>query len=476
MNFLYFYWLFWFLYCIQITDNFKLFHFIRKHVSKKNHTNNFKDINGFYGLIGGEKTNKVSISGDGIIQSVFIENGKVKQFIKKTVSTDRRKFMYKYPMLSEYLDKNWFGICIYMLKMLNMLNINANFDGRANTGLYYWKNARLLLALHERDNPYGFFIDFYNNNLFEYGKINAKSIPRVFTAHPHEDFTNKNLISATYNLFGLKRGTVITNYDMYDLKPKQSYIIPTKYNSIVHDIISTENNVYIPDCPLIMDYYKIMQPNSPIPMKFDKKQKSRIGIWNKATQTTQWIQFNYSFFTFHFVDVNENIGGNENITYIDVCLFDKINMDRLNDNLPQLYRLAIDKSNSSGIVYKKSLLNDIYSDFPTKLNGTNGEKHLLLTLELNETKTIRMSGFVILDRNLNTMVHFKLPGNESSFCGQLAFDEKTKSIIGFCNIDNGSYFFLYDLQSKQVEYQLITEIDNSIIRVQNGFHSIFIDR
>jgi len=101
---------------------------------------------------------------------------------------------------------------------------------------------------------------------------------------------------------------------------------------------------------------------------------------------------------------------------------------------------------------------------------------LLLTLELNEIKAIRMSGFVILDRNLNTMVHFKLPGNESSFCGQLSFNEKTQSVIGFCNINNVSYLFLYDLQSKQVEYQLITEIDNSIIRVQNGFHSIFIDR
>jgi hypothetical protein len=87
-----------------------------------------------------------------------------------------------------------------------------------------------------------------------------------------------------------------------------------------------------------------------------------------------------------------------------------------------------------------------------------------------------MSGFVILDRNLKTMTHFKLPGNESSFCGQLSFHEKTKSIIGFCNIDNGSYFFLYDLQSKQVEYQLITELDNSRIGIQNGFHSIFIDR
>jgi hypothetical protein len=83
MKFLYFYWLFWFLYCIPITDNFKLFHFIR--TFNKKTTNNFKDINGFYGLIGGEKTNQVSISGDGIIQSVFIENGKVQKFIKKPV-------------------------------------------------------------------------------------------------------------------------------------------------------------------------------------------------------------------------------------------------------------------------------------------------------------------------------------------------------------------------------------------------------
>ena len=47
MKFLYFYWLFWFLYCIPITDNFKLFHFIR--TFNKKTTNNFKDINGFYG-------------------------------------------------------------------------------------------------------------------------------------------------------------------------------------------------------------------------------------------------------------------------------------------------------------------------------------------------------------------------------------------------------------------------------------------
>jgi hypothetical protein len=171
--------------------------------------------------------------------------------------------------------------------------------------------------------------------------------------------------------------------------------------------------------------------------------------------------------------VNENIGGNENITYIDVCLFDNINMDKLNENLPQLYRLAIDKTNSSGIVYKKSKLSDINVDFPTKVNGPNGEKHLLLTLELNEAKTIRMSGFVILDKNLRTMVQFKLPGKQSSFCGELSFDEKTKSVIGFCNIENESYLFLFDLQSKNVEYQRI-ELDN--YRIQNGFHSIFIDR
>ena len=123
MKFLYFYWLFWFLYCIPITDNFKLFHFIR--TFNKKTTNNFKDINGFYGLIGGEKTNQVSISGDGIIQSVFIENGKVQKFIKKPVLTDRRKFMNSHPFLSQYLHNNWFGICIYILKMFNMLNIRA---------------------------------------------------------------------------------------------------------------------------------------------------------------------------------------------------------------------------------------------------------------------------------------------------------------------------------------------------------------
>jgi hypothetical protein len=474
MKFLYFYWLFWFLYCIPITDNFKLFQFIR--IRTKKTTNNFKDINGFYGLIGGEKTNKVSISGDGIIQCVFIENGKVQKFIKKPILTDRRKFMNSHPFLSQYLDNNWFGICIYILKMFNMLNIHANFNGRANTGLYYWKNARLLLALHERDNPYGIFIDFHNNNLLDYGKINSNSIQREFSAHPYDDFSRSEIVSATYNLFGCKRGTVITQYDMYDLCQKQSYNIPTKYNSIVHDIVSTEDNIYIPDCPLVIDYCKIMQPNSPIPMKFDKKQKSRIGIWNKATQTTQWIHFNYSFFIFHFVYVNENINGNENIIYLDVCLFSNINMDQLNANLPQLYRLTIDKKNSSGFVYKKKLLENIYTDFPTRLNGINGEKHLLLTLELNEDKTIRMSGFVILDKNLNVVVHFKLPGKQSSFCGELAFDEKTQSIIGFCNVENESYLFLYDLRSKQVEYQLISSDTYNDYKIQNGFHSIFIDK
>jgi len=427
--------------------------------------NPFSSLNGFYGLIGGEKGHKISLSGDGIIQGVFIENGKVCKTVRNKVLTDRVDFIKKYPFMEKYINSNLFLVLISIGKFLNVVDKEINFEGRANTGLFLWEENNVILALHERDRPYVIQIDFNNKIILNLGKITNynKNVHSVVSAHPSYHKMKKQIISVEYDLFG---DSTISIYNSTDFSPIMRECIQTKYMSIIHDFISSYDNIYIPDCPLEFDLYKLVHTDSAIPMSFFKNKPSRIGIWNKNTQKTDWITFPSSFFLFHFVNVYEF---NNNITYIDVCLFNDIDMENLNRNLPKLCRLIIDKNKNYGRIEYPNELSNIYTDFPTQLPDYNV---CLLKLDVNSDKSqIRSRGFVIVDNNLKLHTNFTLPGIDSYFCGQLSFCEKTNSILGFCVISGESNLFLYDIQNGFHEFQ---KLENYTL--ENGFHSIFYNK
>ena len=422
----------------------------------------FNNINGFFGTIGGKKLNKISLSGDGIIQGVFIEKGKPKQVVCHTIMTDRQVFIKKYSSYYFLLQSNFFNILLFIGKHLKLIDNNINYEGRANTGLIFLKNHDLLLALYERDRPYSLYIDYKNNCIYDYCKILTHN--PTFSAHPHLLSHNK-IESLDYNVFGNHKGSWLHTYDdVLNLEKKQ--FIKTKYNSIVHDSISTHDYVYLPDCPLVFDMWKIIMSDTHIPMTF-KKLPTSIIRFNKHTEKIDRYMFNESFFCFHFVGVKES----ETEILLDVCMFEKIDMDHLNKHLPKLYRLVINKETHEGSVFQPSQLQFLHLDFPIKFIHNNEMKYALNCLRVEDNNVI-MYGFVVLDTHLNILNFFEFPNKNDTFVGEIAYDNKSGCLIGLCIKDNRNVLFFYDINECKPEYQKLEHPHGGEL-FSGGFHSIF---
>lgn len=440
-------------------------------ISKFIPINNFNKINGFYGLIGGVNSHETKITEDGILQGVFIENGKIVKYVKHIVNTDRQQLMNKHPETRNMINSRLMSIIVYLLKKIDYLPGTFNIEGKANTGLISVKENHICV-LHERDFPYEIKIDFDKKCVDTTKKIIFESHNNMFSAHSTYNKKNNLIESVTYQIIGPDNGIYISQYDNKFNLLNQNHV-KTKYNSIVHDFISTKNHIYVPDCPLELDMVKVLFKESSIPLTFDKNKMSRIGIWDKRSETMQWIGFKESFFIFHFINAVEI---DDNIIVLDACVFDNIDFEQLNKNFPYVRRLIIDKKKREGYSYIINHLKNIPMDFPTKINDD-----CFLLLSLNHINNVlKIPGFYILDKNHNIMRKFMLPTQYDTIYGQISYDEKSGNLVGLCSKYSIPCLFFYNINNDEISFQFITsDITEDLHRpvsLERGFHSIFIPK
>jgi carotenoid cleavage dioxygenase-like enzyme len=146
---------------INFGPSFKISNYeISKDIKYKlnNHdTNKIKNISGFYGLIGPNKTStNVSnlfdlFNEDGVIQGIFFDKGNIK-FIRNFIRTDKLLYEEK----NGKIPFNYFNL--FLFNTFNKLNLLPNMFGLSNTAIINVKNK--IYTLNEQDMPYEINIDF----------------------------------------------------------------------------------------------------------------------------------------------------------------------------------------------------------------------------------------------------------------------------------------------------------------------------
>lgn len=403
-------------------------------------------FNGFYGIIGPDinitKVNTLYdlFIGDGNIQGVFFNKGEI-TFIKRYIRTDKLLYEEKNGRIPNHnLVKLFFTIC-------NKLNMLPNILGLANTALMKINNY--FYALYERDKPYKLDIDFHNKEIITLNKVNLPFI-RHFSAH--SKMQEQNVIET------IDYDVLTNSVSYYNLNPNFEIMNKTKINMnylpIVHDFLTTNNNIILLDSPFTIDFKNILY--KPLPVLLNEKKNTNILLLNKSTFTIEKYNTNKSFYLFHYADYKEN----ENYIEIYASLYDSIDFSSL--NISGKYRkIVIDKINKEVKIETKRKLEQLDLDFPIKLNDDR-----ILFRSINNNK---ITGFVIC-KGLNII---KTINFENKFiCG--------KPAINIMNEVPYLIFFAFDLHNNNKSYIIIINVNNyNIIEIpfneqlNIGFHSLF---
>jgi carotenoid cleavage dioxygenase-like enzyme len=227
---------------IKCLRDFSNKNFIKNEIEKKIEFNLpkhqmdiIKKINGFYGLIGPDiKISEIKklynfLTGNGIIQGIFLNNGNI-IFFRKYVKTEKLIFENKFGRIPE----NNFYKSIFFL--LNKIKLAPNIFGVANTALFNIENK--LYALYDRDKPYEINLDFEKKNIETIGKKNIFGL-RHFSAHSIYN-SDKIVEVIDYNVINHK--FIYYQLDP-ELKLKKSLTFNTIYFPVIHDFISTSENI-----------------------------------------------------------------------------------------------------------------------------------------------------------------------------------------------------------------------------------------
>jgi len=408
-----------------------------------------KKINGFYGLIGPDINMKTInniydlFTGDGVIQGVFIDNGKI-TYVRHFVRTEKLLYEEQNGRIpNNPLIKIIFGAFSKIRALPNLL-------GLANTVII--SVDKTAYALYERDVPYQINIDFFNKTVNTIGRVNLENIQH-FSAHSKYNKEIKTIETVDYDIFTQS----ITHFKLaQNLSIMSSNQLPMNYLPIIHDFWSTDKSLIIFDSPLSIEPTAVF--SSPMPISLKESQRTFIHVLDKNTyETTTYYIYN-GIYMFHYANCKENI------THIDIYapLYDKMDFSDLDIN--GKYRLvSINKNDKSVNIIKTPELEKLNIDFPILY----GNKTVFRTLE-NKIN----NGFIICE-DLNIIKHIKF---ENRFiCGEPAVQ----------NINDCYYLFAYsfDINNASTSFLLIINLDtyeqieiplNEPLSL--GFHSVFIGR
>ena len=214
-----------------------------------------QNMTGFYGLIGPD-IDKFTINnlydlitGDGLIQGVFFNNGTL-TFVNHFVRTDKLKYEEKHGRFS----KQFFMTILYMA--LNKMNMLPNVMGLANTALMNIEYK--LYALFEQDLPYELNLDFENK---EINTIKKKKINQMKHFSGHSKYIRKKIHTIDYD--------PLTNMVKYIILDGEFNIfkqiaVKTMYLPIIHDFYVMNNGIVFIDSPFSIDITRH------IPVSFNK--------------------------------------------------------------------------------------------------------------------------------------------------------------------------------------------------------------
>jgi len=402
----------------------------------------FKNIKGFYGLIGPDINISTDtslyelFSGDGIIQGIFFDNGKI-TFVKHFVRTE--KLLYE--SVNGRFSKSIFMIPFYLL--LNKIGYLPNLLGIANTA--FLQIQQKTFVLFERDHPYEININIENQTLQTVKKNIIDGLSH-FSAHSTYD---KNIIH-TIDYDVVNKQILYIHMNKY-FKIICKTVIKTHYIPIIHDFIILPNRLIFIDSPFV---WSLSIGNKRPPVIFDCEQPTYIIIYDNTTNILQKYKSPTSFYMFHCAYVEE-IG--ENI-HIFAPLYDNIDFSSL--KIKGQYRRITIKSSGEVVIHKNYLLEFLNLDFPIKWG-----KYIILREIDNEV----IKGFIVC-KELNIIKRIRLPLLRF-FCGEPTIIELIGEpyLLGLSYDDTGiGYVSLIGIFNN--DYREIKLYEQTII----GFHSIFI--
>lgn len=404
--------------------------------------------NGFFGTIGPNLKianihNLVELfTGNGVIQGVFINNGKT-EFARHVINT--RKLQNE-PYENEPL---WLTAIKYLLYKMGVLPYNN--IGVANTALYPLdkkidENTTAVYAMYERDLPYLVHL-YHNTSTISTIKQMDELMTEIQEVSGHSKSIPCNKMETLdYHVFSKK-------VDYYQIYENMKSVVMKKtiqlvYLPIIHDFISTEKSIMIMDSPLGFELGNILKGK--LPIQFGKNHSTYLHVLNKADGKLEKYEITSGHYVFHYADCKEN----EDTIELYAPLYDDLDFSSL--NIQGKYRkITIQRNTKKVIVEYNPELEDMNLDFPIK--GPNN------TIILRNIENMRMNGFVMVDE-LNVVKKWLY--DDLFFCGEhVVLDEK---IMAFCTKGVENYLCVIDIATDVVEL-IECNYDLTI-----GFHSAFI--
>jgi carotenoid cleavage dioxygenase-like enzyme len=403
-------------------------------------------ITGLYALIGPDiHIKNVStlfdlFIGDGVIQSVFFDNGKI-TYVKHYVRTEKLLYEQSYGKLPRYVFLQLLFMLLHKMKML------PNTLGLANTSIM--NIDRKFYALYERDTPYLLDIDFNKKEITTIKRIDIMGM-KYFSAHSKYD---KTVSSIEYNMM---QNNINYHELSEDLTPIKHKAIQMKYLPLVHDFINTNNNIIITDSPIVIDLSCLFTKS--LPILLDKEKPTIIKVLNKHTMKIEEYSIPTGFYIFHYADYKEDQYNIE----IYAPLYEHLDFSEL--NISGKYRkIVIHKETKTVVIMKNPELETLDLEFPVKF----GDKIVFRSIENK-----RINGFVIC-RDLEVIKKLNFGNKFISGEPAVTYIENIPYLITFGFNDNksdDSYLIIVNMDTYEVIEIPIHETLNI------GFHSIFIQK
>ena len=422
----------------------------------------------FFGMIGPNihpenvKTLFDLFTGDGIIHGVFI-NGKNITFTKHLIQTEKIKneenLTISEIQLSEKLETKLFKYFNYLIGFQKWNNL-----GVANTAILPLsqpvdENTTAAYALFERDKPY--LLHFYHNTstISTIGKVNTSFCLSGHSKKVINTLGEHTIETIDYHIFQKK--VMYYSLDENLTQVLSSVEINTRYIPIIHDFLSTKDNIVIIDSPLFLDLPKLC--NGKLPIKFDKQLPTFIHVIHKNTGSISTYKVNSAFYVFHFAKYTESYNQIE----IYAPMYDDIDFDSI--NIKGKYRkIVIDRYHKTAYVCNNVETEKYNLDFP--VIDAFGD------VILRNIERRKINGFVKTDSDMS--ITQKWMFNDIFFCGEpisVCFNRKN-GLIAFGNMDNvkesnntGGIVLLNMEDGTVLRYQVGTNLTM-------GFHTVSISR
>jgi carotenoid cleavage dioxygenase-like enzyme len=391
----------------------------------------FKEINGFYGLMGPD-VNKNQINNlydlfmaNGIVQGVFFNKGNI-TFVKNYINTS--KLNSAIPYLNTFDISN-----------TNIIKIDDS---------YY--------SLFEHNNPYELDISFQEKRVHTRHKISVPGV-RLFSGHTKYDSKSNIITTVDYNI-------VTKDVHLYTLEKekdekKDSILImlkktkiPFVHRPLVHDFYVLDDKTILMDSPFFFEWRKRM-------IQVDKTKSTFVHIIDSNKR--EMYELKESVYLFHYAFVKETRETME----IYAPFYDSIDFSKI-DSVGTYRRIVIEKKTKQVRMEREEELEKYSVEFPILYE----DKVILRIMDMEGRKN---NGFLVC-KDLKIVDKIML-GDELSICGEpslIYVHNKDPYLLFLCYNEQYNYVGLLNLKTKIVEKKRLSMPLSMNLTI--GFHSLFV--